>query len=80
MARNKYDTDEVLEESYINTETLPLDFKGPQIVPEGKIFVLGDNRKNSKDSRSLDIGMVDKRYILGKVLLRFYPFDTIKFF
>ena len=75
-----YVDDEVLEESYINTETLPLDFKGPQIVPEGKIFVLGDNRKNSKDSRSLDIGMVDKRYILGKVLLRFYPFDTIKFF
>ena len=42
-------------------------------VPEGQIFVMGDHRNNSKDSRIL--GCIDERYILGKVLLRIYPFN-----
>lgn len=45
-------------------------------VPEGCIFVLGDNRNNSLDSRSPDIGMVDTRRILGKVLLRISPLSS----
>ena len=40
------------------------------VVPEGCIFVLGDNRNNSLDSRSYEIGMVDERRILGRVLFR----------
>ncbi|MBO4355894.1 MAG: signal peptidase I [Clostridia bacterium] len=43
------------------------------LVPAGKIFVLGDNRLNSKDSRSF--GFIDERYIIGKVLFRILPFD-----
>ena len=45
-------------------------------VPKGCIFVLGDNRNNSLDSRSPDIGMVDTRRVLGKVLLRISPLSN----
>lgn len=43
-------------------------------VPEGCVFVMGDNRNNSKDSRNADIEFVDERCILGRVILRLSPF------
>lgn len=49
----------------------------PLTVPEGKVFVMGDNRMNSKDSRNSEIGCVDKRDILGKVMYRTYPFNEM---
>ncbi|MEE1198798.1 MAG: signal peptidase I [Acutalibacteraceae bacterium] len=68
-----------LDESYVKTPTnVKFDINFPVSVPEDCVFVLGDNRNNSTDSRSSligDHGMIDKRYILGKVVLRVLPFD-----
>ena len=68
-----------LNESYAKTPTnVKFDINFPVSVPEDCVFVLGDNRNNSTDSRSSligDHGMIDKRYILGKVVLRVLPFD-----
>ena len=46
-------------------------------VPEGEIFVMGDTRNNSDDSRDIRIGSIDEDYILGKAVFSLLPFDTI---
>ena len=49
----------------------------PLTVDEGCVFVLGDNRIVSEDSRYASIGMVDERKILGKAVLRIFPYDNV---
>lgn len=67
----------VLQEDYINNPTL-LDEGGhsyPVTVPENCVFVMGDNRQNSLDSRDSRVGFVPEDEILGKVSLRIFPFS-----
>lgn len=71
---NVYVNDKKLEESYLMGQSLgkcELDF--PYQVPEGMLFVLGDNRAVSMDSRIKAIGCVEKDQIVGKVVFRAWP-------
>lgn len=64
------------DEPYINELTYRNDgTEFPVTVPEGCIFVMGDNRNHSSDSRDPNIGCVDKRYVLGKALSIVTPFS-----
>ncbi len=68
------DTMQPLSEPYTKTlTTTPEGVDFPLKVQEGCLFVLGDNRAVSKDSRSPEIGQIDKREVLGKVILLFFP-------
>ena len=78
-----------LSEDYVNREEgdmHALDFDavmsgcavsadGGYIVPEGYIFCMGDNRNHSSDSRAYMIGLIDKRFVVGHVIGRIWPFD-----
>lgn len=73
-----YVDDVALSETYTNTPTNL--FEGvsfPLVVDEGCVFVMGDNRNDSKDSRNPEIGLIDRREILGKVLLLALPGKSI---
>ena len=64
----------VQDEPYIYEPTRNrIDFQGEITVPEGHIFVMGDNRNNSTDSRSNSVGLIDTRQILGKVMFVLIP-------
>lgn len=65
----------LLEERYLNVTTQG-EF-GPYEVPEGKYFMMGDNRNNSADSRFWDNTYLDRSKIVGKAFMRYYPKITL---
>lgn len=71
----------VLDEPYIAEPTaLRYDVEFPLVVEDGKLFVMGDNRNNSVDSRSSAIGLIDERYVLGKAVTRILPAGKSKIY
>ena len=72
----------VINEPYLATPTT--DDEGgwtyPLTLEEGQVFVMGDNRQHSTDSRSADIGLIDENYILGQVMVRFSPLSSFTIF
>lgn len=88
-----YVDDVALEEDYLNftNDGLNTDLYGTDymverqgmvysdfIVPDNCIFVMGDNRNGSTDSRYAELGMVDTRYVIGRAMAVFFPFDDAK--
>ncbi len=70
-----YRNGEALVEKYVSGPTSPKEMEGEVVIPEGYIFVLGDNRGVSKDSRSAEIGLVDTEDVVGKAVLRVWPLN-----
>ena len=67
----------VLEESYLTGSTESAgDMSYPVTLGEGEVFVLGDNRGHSLDSRQAAVGLINESDIEGRVLFRFYPFGS----
>ena len=65
---------EALEEDYIREPTYTAEgTEFPLTVPEGSIFVMGDNRNGSSDSRDYRLGTVDTRYVIGKAAVLIFP-------
>lgn len=75
---------EVVEEPYRYVDpsaaVLTADYSFPIRVPENSIFVMGDNRSHSADSRQIEIGTIDRRCVVGKALARLSPISRFEIF
>jgi signal peptidase I len=78
VAGKVYRNEVLMDDSFLPSEYLSHDDWGPEVVPEGYYFVMGDNRSNSFDSRHWRF--VPKRYIVGRVQLRWWPMPGSRLF
>ena len=74
-----YVNGEKIEEPYVMEQGVSGEME-KTVVPEGTLFCCGDNRGVSVDSRSEEVGFVSEDQIVGKVIIRLYPFDSIQTF
>jgi signal peptidase I len=73
-----YRNDVLMDDSFVPPDYRSHDDWGPQVIPEGYYFVMGDHRNKSSDSRHW--GFVPKKYIIGRVQLRWWPLPTARLF
>ena len=79
-AGNVYVNQVMLEEPYLDSKAFgETNIELPYQVPESRIFVLGDNRDVSIDSRNTSVGCVAEEQIAGKIVFRVWPIDKIGF-
>ena len=75
---NLYINGKLQDEPYIEEKALgECDIEMPYQVPEGKVFVMGDHRSVSADSRSLAVGCVSEEQIVGKLIMCVWPLENI---
>ncbi len=78
VAGRVFVNDVPMQDDFVPPEYRSHDDFGPSVIPEGYYFVMGDHRNNSSDSRHW--GFVPKKYIIGKVQLRWWPIPTAHVF
>jgi signal peptidase I len=78
VAGKVYRNDVLMDDSFVPAEYRSHDDWGPEVIPDGYYFVMGDHRNNSSDSRTW--GYVPKKYIIGKVQLRWWPMPEARLF
>lgn len=75
---NVYVNGELLDEPYISDKALgQCNIEMPYQVPDGRCFIMGDHRSTSIDSRNTAVGCISDDMIVGKIFLRFWPFEEI---
>ncbi|MGV8145722.1 MAG: signal peptidase I [Alkaliphilus sp.] len=79
---NVYLNDRLVNEKYLgDIDTFGKDVEGVKLtIPKGRVFVMGDNRSNSMDSRDNVVGLVDIDDIVGKAFIRLFPFNKFELF